>query len=1256
MTDLTTPPPDDSATDFLSRPLIGAIRLDLEKAIYLTFMVIAIITRFYGLGDRVVSHDESLHTQYSYQFYNGDGYNHTPLMHGPTLFHATALSYWLFGDNDFASRVPDAILGVILVLMPYFLRDWLGRRGALFTSFLLLISPYVSYYSRYIRHDVYLIVFGLIVFIATWYYIRERRTKYLWWFTIGLVLMFTTLESSFIYVAMFGSFIALRLLALVAEAPWLREVWPRLRMPLLVALAGVLLVGGGYALHARSSGDAEEAATATATSEGFAVDPDATQTAATAEASPADLLSRWIEIAGIVLFGLGLFLIVRAMRPHIDDHPEFDIIILYVTLVLPLVSPLLVRVAGWNPVDYTINTCVLDGQETMNALSLFAARLVNPTCISAFLGSPITKSTIVLLITVVISILVGLWWDRRRWPLLALAFTAIFLIFFTSIFTNPAGWRTGAIGSLGYWLEQHGVQRGSQPSYYYFFVMPFYEFLPVILALAGTYLWTKQRRINDVVWFWVWVGLFALLVYSLVKWSVGRSLTAVVEPAELLGIAISSAVGLLTAGAIVLAAAAYWWLIRKRQVAAKLGLERGLIDLIDLPAFVGFVPSLIWWMLLAWPIYSVAGEKMPWISIHLTIPMIFLGGWYLGQRVDAVDTRQLFARRGLLAIGLTALLVVVGAMVLGPVLLGQIKLGSQEVDQLRTAGRLLGGLLLLGAVVYGWRRVARSLPAGVRRVAVMLGVVGVLALLTIRFSYMANYVNYDYTNEFLVYAHGAPATKSVVLEQLEELSMRLYGDKSIKVAYDSDVSWPFTWYLREYPNRVYFGDTPSQTLNESPVVIVGSKNWGAADPFLSANYTSRDYTFLWWPMEEYRKFSWNAVFGLDQPEDQARRGLGNPDVRQALWDIFFHRDYTKYGEVFGGIYTAGEWPVRHDLRLYIRDDVMAELWDYGVGAVSAGALVDPYEANALSLSPMLTLNPSGIAGTAEGTLSSPRNVTVGPDGRLYVADTGNHRIQVFDRDGTFVRGWGSFGAEPGQFNEPWSVIADDEFLYVADTWNHRIQKFTLDGEYVASFGSSGSPPADDPSGGLGLFFGPRDVALVGDDRLLVTDTGNHRLQLLTRDGQMLSAIGSFGNQLGQFNEPVGLAEAPDGSIYVADTWNARIQRLSPEMVATGEWQVEAWAGQSINNKPYLATDSAGRVYVTDPEGYQVLIFSPSGAYLNRFGQFGTDANSLGLPNGIALAPDDTLWVADAGNHRVLGYAPVYGAPVVPTEPEPTIQP
>ncbi len=1257
MTDLTHLPVDaPEQHDPLSRPLISALNLDWEKAIYITFLLIAIVTRFYGLGDRVVSHDESLHTQYAYQYYTGAGYVHSPLMHGPTLFHAAAVSYWLFGDSDLSARIPVALLGVLLIAIPYFLRDWLGRKGALFASFLLLISPYITYYSRYIRHDILLITFALVVFIATWHYIRERRNKYLWWFAAGLVLMFATMEAAFIYVAIFGSFLLVRLLALIVRADWLREVLPRLRIGVMVALIGVVLVGVGYGAH-KFAPQPSATPTATATSEGFAANPDATQaaTAGAAETGFARAM-RWIEMGGIGLFSLGLFLMVREMRPHIDRYAEFDLIILYVTLLLPLVSPLFMRTIGWNPTDYSANTCLVTGQETMTEAQIAIARLTNPQCLVGYATSPVAKSSLFLLVTLVIGILVGLWWDRKRWIIAAIIFHVIFLIFFTSVFTNPAGWRTGMIGSLGYWLEQQGVQRGSQPWYYYLFVTPFYEFLPLILALLGMHLWSKKQRINDIVWYWAGLLLTAVPLYSLTNWIFNRNQFDATQK--------SIIPGLLVAGALLLAGGLYWFLIRRRQIAAKLGLEKGLRELVDLPAFVGFVPSLIWWVLLTWPAYSLAGEKMPWLSTHFTVPMALLGGWYLGQRVDGVAVRELVTRRFWLALGLTAVLVVVGALALGPLLNGQVRLGDQALLNLTHMGRFLGGLLLAAGVAFLWRQTAGALEKSTRRLAITLGVFAVLAIITMRFSYMASFVNYDYTNEYMVYAHGAPATKSIVLNQLEELSMRLYGDHSIKVAYDSDVSWPYTWYLRQYPNKVYFGDNASQSLNDSPVVIVGARNWANVDPFLSNNYVSHEYTFLWWPMEEYRKFSWDAVFGKEPDTlNPVRRGLGNPDVRQALWDIFWHRDYTKYGQVFGGTYTAGEWPVRHDLRLYIRKDVLADLWDYGVGAVSAAGLTDPYEANGLSLTPSLTINEAGIAGTAEGALSSPRNLTVGPDGLVYVADSGNHRIQVFDADGRFVRGWGSFGTEAGQFNEPWGLAVDEQYVYVADTWNHRIQKFTLAGQFVASFGNSGSPAAEDPSGGLGLFFGPRAIVLIGDDQLLVTDTGNHRLQRLDRNGNFLQAAGSLGNQLGQFDEPVGLAVGPDGSIYVADTWNGRVQHLSPELAPLGAWDVEAWFGQSINNKPYLAVDDVGRVYVTDPEAYRVLIFSPSGAYLNRFGQFGTEPGGLGLPNGLAFDGAGNLWVADAGNHRVLKYPPLYGpvgvnappvdAPVEEVSPSPT---
>ncbi len=1241
MTDLTTTP-NEPKSDFLSRPLLATISLDWEKAIYITFIILAILTRFWGLGSRVMSHDESLHTQFSYQFYNGEGYQHTPLMHGPFLFHLTAVSYWLFGDSDLSARIPVAIFGIILVAIPFLLRHWIGRIGALFASFIFLISPYITYYSRYIRHDIYVIMWALIIFIASWYYIRQRNEKYLWWFAGGLALMFSTKEVAFIYVAIFGSFLVLRLLAHIAADGWFGQVIGNLRTAIIVTLLGVVLVGGGFI--GQQIVAEETAVTITPESgEGFAANPTEVPTTPAAQANN-DIVLRWLQIGGIVVLSAGIFLAAKEMRPYIDQHPEFDLIILFTTLILPLASPLLTTIAGWNPRDYTVNTCMLDGQEAMNSLQLLIARMGNSVCWSSFLNSGMVHSGIFLVITLVAGLLVGLWWNRRRWLITAVIFHAIFAFLYTSVFTNPGGWASGMIGSLGYWLEQQGVQRGSQPTYYYLFVMPFYEFLPVIFSLLAIRLWTKKQNINKLIGYWITLGLLSLLAFSLSNWLYNRSVI-------LLGGETTQLPGFLAGGLFLGAGILFWFFVRRGQLHSEYEVEGGLLKLVNWPAMVEFVPSVIWWLLLTWAAYSYAGEKMPWLSTHFVIPMAFLVGWYMNERLKDLDTAVLFSRLSWQWLGLTTVLILALFLALGPILLGKIQFGNQELNNLQGIGRFLGSLVMAGGLYYLWRLTRQKVDESVRQPIAMLSIFGLLSLLTIRFTYMANFPNADYTNEFAVYAHGAPATKNTVLDQIETLSMRLHGDKSIKVAFDNDVSWPFTWYLRDYPNRVYFGESPSHSLTESPVILVGSLNWNKVEPYLGNNYQQWTYTFLWWPMEEYRKFSWNALFG--DPNQAERRGLGNPDVRQALWDIFFYRDYTKYGQVFGGTYTAGEWPLRHELRMYVRKDVLADLWDYGIGAVTAAGLEDPYAEKDLALTPVLAINESGIAGTGPGELNAPRNVAVAGDGRIYVLDSGNHRVQVFDADGQYLNSWGSQGGEPGQFNEPWGLAVDDEFVYIADTWNHRIQKFTLDGEFVTLFGRSGAPGDEPETNGLGLFFGPRDIILLPDNRLLITDTGNHRLQIADRDGVFISEVGGFGNALGQFNEPVGLGTGSDGFVYLADTWNGRIQQFSPELFAVNEWPVDAWAGQSINNKPYTAVDSAGRIYVTDPEGYRVLIFNNVGEYLGRFGNFGADVNSFGLPNGIAIDAQDNIYIADSGSNRILKFSPAFGsAAAAPVEEAP----
>jgi len=1261
MTELTTTPETeerDVQSDLLARPLAVALSLDWEKIAYLTLIALTLLTRLWGLGERVMSHDESLHTQFSLQFFRGDGYNHTPLMHGPFLFHITAFFYWLFGASDFSARLPVALFGVILVAMPYFLRRWLGRTGALATSFLFFISPFITYYSRYIRHDIYVIVWAMIIFIASWTYLRSPKEKYLWWFAGGLALMFATKEVSFIYVAIFGSFLAIRLVVRLWQTEWFRPALPRLTRPALVLLAALVLLGGGFlGVRAAANGTAEAVATTPEEGQGFAADPDAeTETVAPAETESATTrLFHWLQVAGALGIGLAVFLAARELRPGLDEFPEFDLIALYSTLILPAISPLLAVLAGYNPTDYTINRCELAGQATMSSVELFLGRATNAVCWDAFLSSNVVNTGFFVVLTLVISVIVGLWWRRRRWIIAAAIFHAIFFILYTSVFTNPAGWTSGTVGSLGYWLEQQEVQRGSQPWFYYFFIVPFYEFLPLTFSLLAIRLWSVKERVGHVVRYWTSLILVVLLTYSLGNWLINR-------PAILAGETADNTIALILAAVLLLAGALYWFLVRARQVRLKLqpeeGQERSWAELVNPTALVGFIPSVIWWLLLNWVAYSVAGEKMPWLSTHFVIPMALLAGWYLNEKLAGVDRQALLSRNMVMLAGL--IIAFLGALFLAlrPLLLGQIQLGNQTRANLTALGTFLGVVLAAGALFYLVRLVSRRLERPLRHRAWIFAIFIVLSVLTMRFAYMASWPNADYATEFMVYAHAAPAVKDPIMTQIEELSLRLHGDKSIKVAWSDDGTWPMQWYLKDYPNRFFAGKQPTAGITEYPVVVVGSRNWNDFEAFLDDDeYQKQTLTFLWWPMEEYRNISWNALFGLSDFRDEAGnsgtgRGIFSAGVRQALWDIFFYRDYQKYGEVFGSSYRIGEWPLRADIRLYIRRDVLANLWDYGVVAAGIEPPVDPYAEGELQPTPDLVL---GAGGLQETQLQAPRNLAIGPDGNLYVLDSGNHRIAVFDQEGAFLRAWGEAGTEPGQFNEPWGVAVDEEYVYVADTWNHRVQKFTLEGELVTTFGQSGTVTELGQDSG-GFFFGPRSLTLLPENRLLVTDTGNHRLQLFDREGTFIQTIGGQGTQPGMFNEPVGM-QFGNGYLYLADTWNARIQRFNESLVPDLEWPVDGWEGDSTENKPYVAVDGAGNVYATDPENYRVLIFNATGRYLGRFGRQGTALDQLGLANGIAVDAEDNVYLADAGNNRILRFPaldlsgmPPAGSEEVPPEP------
>src|SRR5688572_6512606 len=121
----------NSSNNWLQNLFSRSYTLNLEVAVYVVILLLAIGTRFYDLGSRVMSHDESLHTRFSYNLATDGDFQHTPLMHGPILFHAVAFFYTLFGDSDFTARIYTALVGILLVMTPLLFRQWLGRWGAI---------------------------------------------------------------------------------------------------------------------------------------------------------------------------------------------------------------------------------------------------------------------------------------------------------------------------------------------------------------------------------------------------------------------------------------------------------------------------------------------------------------------------------------------------------------------------------------------------------------------------------------------------------------------------------------------------------------------------------------------------------------------------------------------------------------------------------------------------------------------------------------------------------------------------------------------------------------------------------------------------------------------------------------------------------------------------------------------------------------------------------------------------------------------
>lgn len=1347
-----------------------AYTLNWEVIVYLVIFLLALFTRFYDLGVRTMSHDESLHTVYSNNLYERGDFQHSPLMHGPILFHFTALSYALFGVDDFSARVYPAVLGVIMVMFPILLRRWLGRSGALLTSIMLLVSPLLVYYNRYIRHDTPSILAAMVMFYCAMMYLsgpigQRRRAHWLYILSAAMIWNLGSKETAFIYIAIFGAFLTLywlvrvgqhlynikgkivfstliigmllagvaalgmiivismslqaqlslgdrlnylgdqlglllsgekvglaftsfvawtglamvtMLAIIVAPALWayrkgklhlsiLDILMGLIAVLLMFSVAGVLstenitivneiqvrestagvavavgliaaisavLIYAAYRMeiirpfrrqfitlllimlalcfvflvieevsHVQSAADETAAPVVPGEGGGDVV-------VAVSTFSPFPIIIAWVF--GIAVVG-GLFYAQRrGLWDFLHQFPEFDILLLMGSLILPWLTAIFIVWTHGSAADFAEIGNGLIGLS--NVLPVAGAEQVGRFVIGFLAWIPM----------IAIAITAGLMWNWRRWLVCALIFHAIFAFFFTTVFTNIEGLATGMIYSLQYWLEQQEVRRGSQPQYYYLLViLPFYEFLPIIgsvlAMIAGmVFFWKRQRRYEDEL-----------------------EQLEDVEPAREAVVLGSDPAGLAA-------------ITRERdhdeQVETMVSAARERPERWHLKE-VPFLLFVAWWAVLNLVAYTLAGEKMPWLGTHMTVPLILLSGWYFGSVLDRLSPTK-FTERGWIYLLVLPFLFVGLFQLVAPYLGGEPPFSGITKVELTWTYNWLAALVVTvvaGGVAYwlvqftGWAHL---------RQMIALTLFVVLALLTFRSSWLSSFIHHDEATEFLVYAHAGPANKEVT-QLLQEMSYRITGGMDLGIVHDDKFSWPGSWYLRDFTNSLYVGSNAptQQQLDGKVAVIIGDSNRSKFEPLLEDSFQRFDYIRMWWPIQDYFDLnpkSMGRFFSLEDPTSgQLRRGI---------FDIWWQRDYAAFARAQNKTITLTNWPVADRMYVYIRKDFAAQVWPYGVGDATVLNPFTEIEVNTCAAN--WEQRSAALAfDTTEQRLLTPIDLTVGPDGRIYVAEDAGSRISIYDQEGRFLSAFGQPGTaaqEGAFFQRPHSVaIAQNGNIYVADTWNFRIRAFTPNFEYITGWGQQLTAGFDAPAQPVDGFWGPRDVTVDSMGRVYVADTGNKRIRVYTADGQHIDDIGSGGAADGQLNEPAGVAIHPDGRVFVADTWNRRVVVYNSDWTFLQNIRVRGWY-EELGNRPYLALDpERDLLYVTDPDAGRILIYDTNGECLGSFGQLNQEnpnVSQFATIGGVAVDGNGNLYVTDLANGRVLKFDPYERPEVVPIEP------
>ena len=267
----------------------------------------------------------------------------------------------------------------------------------------------------------------------------------------------------------------------------------------------------------------------------------------------------------------------------------------------------------------------------------------------------------------------------------------------------------------------------------------------------------------------------------------------------------------------------------------------------------------------------------------------------------------------------------------------------------------------------------------------------------------------------------------------------------------------------------------------------------------------------------------------------------------------------------------------------------------------------------------------GKKGSGEGMLNNPMGVAVTVKDEVAVADNQNHRVQVFDGDGTFLRSFGHTGKNAGEFENPTGIAIDkDRKILVSECFNHRVQIFSWEGRHLGSFGGQGSLDSQ--------LFHPCGLSLDSAGNVIVADSGNKLIKIFTPDGKFVMKIGGQGLE-GSFRFPIHCVQCGEYFI-VSDSNEHCIKAFNREGHFQYKFGKRGKGDGEFNYPRFLSVTQSKHLLVCDEDNHRIQVFALDGKFVGKFGTNGSKLGEFSQPISVAVLSNDQIVVSDQSHNRI----------------------